>query len=95
MTKCEECSKNMGIVSSCISTIKRNGKVYNKIPYVNTYVTKNRSEHRCHDCGVLWNGFHHCGCDMERCPMCGGQMISCECNYTDEENKEFWNILSR
>lgn len=34
---------------------------------------------RCHDCNVAPNGFHHPGCDMERCPACGGQLISCGC----------------
>jgi hypothetical protein len=24
---------------------------------------------------------HQLGCDMEHCPFCGGQLISCECVY--------------
>ena len=34
---------------------------------------------RCHDCNVAPGGYHHPGCDMERCPRCGGQLISCDC----------------
>jgi hypothetical protein len=39
----------------------------------------------CHDCGVLEGQRHHSGCDMERCPYCGGQLITCDCNtYLDD-----------
>ena len=34
----------------------------------------------CHDCGVLKAQFHVLSCDVERCPVCGGQMITCECD---------------
>lgn len=33
----------------------------------------------CGDCGVAPGGVHHSGCDMERCPRCQGQLISCAC----------------
>ncbi len=32
----------------------------------------------CHDCGAHPGHFHHPGCDMERCPWCGGQLITCD-----------------
>lgn len=36
---------------------------------------------RCHDCNVQEGDFHVPGCDMERCPFCYGQLISCDCCY--------------
>ena len=37
----------------------------------------------CHDCSVTFgNGnIHHVGCDMERCPVCQRQFISCGHNF--------------
>ena len=40
---------------------------------------------RCHDCNIKHGNYHHPGCDVERCPRCGGQLISCGCLDKDEE----------
>ena len=39
------------------------------------------SKKQCHDCGVREGELHKFGCDMEVCPFCGGQLISCNCIY--------------
>lgn len=39
---------------------------------------------RCHDCGALVGHYHHWGCDAERCPVCHGQLISCDCEISVE-----------
>lgn len=31
----------------------------------------------CHDCGVQLGELHLRGCDIEECPVCGQQLISC------------------
>jgi hypothetical protein len=43
----------------------------------------------CHDCGVQEGGFHEPGCDMERCPRCGGQLITCECSFLKKDLPPF------
>jgi hypothetical protein len=38
----------------------------------------------CHGCGVTKGDFHIFGCDVERCPQCGGQALYCECPYNND-----------
>lgn len=33
----------------------------------------------CGDCGAMYGWFHDPGCDIEVCPRCGGQAITCNC----------------
>jgi hypothetical protein len=40
-------------------------------------------EHPCHDCRVFKGEFHVPGCDMEECPVCGEQLISCDCPFEE------------
>jgi len=35
----------------------------------------------CHDCNCKEGELHHPNCDWERCPFCGGQLLSCACCY--------------
>ena len=37
---------------------------------------------RCPDCGAMYGYLHHVNCDMEVCPVCGGQLLSCSCPIT-------------
>ena len=42
----------------------------------------------CHDCGCHVGDNHTPGCDMERCPKCNGQLISCDCFVKDDKFDE-------
>jgi hypothetical protein len=42
----------------------------------------------CRDCLAPAGGYHHPGCDAERCPNCDGQLISCGCLDEDDEDED-------
>jgi hypothetical protein len=58
------------------------GESLPSIPYNPDYGDETK---RCHDCNAKRGEYHHPGCDMERCPRCHGQLISCGC--LDDESE--------
>lgn len=70
---CKVCHQDMLAVDGCVPHAygKKTGRKF--------WVTPNQSP-QCHDCGARAGQPHHPGCDMERCPKCGGQAIGCDCD---------------
>ena len=56
------------------------GQLRERVRYGNEKDDWGADRGACHDCGVTKGQFHVWGCDMERCPSCGGQAIFCECD---------------
>lgn len=75
---CNECNREIDMASGCTVSqiILEDGVAYDRI-LVDAQVEY--EDARCSDCGAQPGNFHHYGCDQERCPKCGGQMISCNC----------------
>ena len=79
---CELCGRDMLESKGCaVSKIHVAGKVYKRIPVggQGDFLEGSPADARCHDCGALMGHYHRWGCDCERCPACGRQLISCCC----------------
>lgn len=84
MAKCEACNLEMRDPDSvsCLLPIlivaEPNGFIVERYWRNSSYFDIND---RCHDCNIVnaAGNYHHWGCDIERCPKCGQQLISCDC----------------
>jgi hypothetical protein len=75
MAICDVCKQEMNTVVGCKPTVI----VIGGYGWQRLTAHDLSSNGRCHDCNAVHGEFHHPGCDMERCPVCGGQLISCGC----------------
>ena len=75
MAVCELCHKEMLTGASCVVEVLHQDGVP---------LFLDRVRRRCDDCGVKRGGLHHLGCDMQRCPCCGRQLISCGCWFDED-----------
>jgi ribosomal protein S27E len=86
---CLNCGKDMQKANSCLKfiVVDNSQKEYDPIPYgQETPIEQFFLNHhvKCGDCGVKFGGYHHPGCDMEECPICHKQLISCYCHEEGE-----------
>lgn len=76
---CPVCQQNMAdpATIACLGDVLgfSHGETAKRTPYENP---NNPELTRCHDCGVTAGSIHHWGCDMERCPVCRLQLLTCE-----------------
>lgn len=79
--KCECCGRDMSHADGCgVSFVVIGGKRHQRIKYGAAGDMFPRQYGRCGDCGARHGYYHHAGCDCERCPVCGEQLISCSCD---------------
>jgi hypothetical protein len=89
---CDFCGGNMLLADGCKpSVINRDDddKAFERIKMGDSddFYKGSDPDHRCGDCGAKPGHYHHPGCDLERCPICGGQLISCDCEFTFKAKK--------
>lgn len=84
MTECSFCGQGMNEADSCTKNAilypvppedEIDGVYRLAIAYGEEDVDDWEAEGRCHDCGVPLGGFHHPGCDWERSPATGEQLL--------------------
>ena len=73
---CDACGRYMREARSCTANTDVELGDGRTLPTVSYF---DEDDRRCHDCGIHPGGFHHPMCDWERCPACGGQIITCGC----------------
>lgn len=66
---------------------------YLRVRYGEENVDWEADKYECHDCGVAKGQIHVFGCDVEECPVCGDQLISCGhfSEYFPESQRSIYN----
>ena len=83
MATCRWCYEEMTTSVSCsVESMHREGVPVAMVRWGNE--RRWRARGRCGDCGVALGGFHHLGCDIQQCALCGGQMITCGCRFDED-----------
>jgi hypothetical protein len=85
MAVCSWCHGEMKLANSCtVNAFHKQGRRFHMVPFGDEPDGRTRGD-QCGDCGVRRGGWHHPGCDLQQCPSCGGQLLSCGCRFDEDE----------
>lgn len=62
------------------------GRAVRRIPFGSEPEDWGADRHPCGDCAVVKGELHVPGCDVEVCPVCGWQLITCSCGVEFESD---------
>lgn len=68
------------------------GVEFKRIKYSSVRNYTEKEYEYCGDCGAINDEYHVFGCDIEECPKCGGQLLSCECGMMLAVGDELWSF---
>jgi hypothetical protein len=84
MAVCSWCNGEMATAISCVvDAFHRNGRRFDMLRFGDE-PGRRTSRDRCGDCGVVRGGWHHPGCDLQPCPACSRQLLSCGCRFDED-----------
>jgi hypothetical protein len=82
---CPFCGQDKRDAESCGGPmIQVAGRVYERVRLGQESGNRWEEFDFCPECGVSHGGLHHPGCDIEECPRCRTQYLSCDCGGEDD-----------